>query len=220
MVSRRVPTLIKSITLVVALLALGATGRAPADSLHADDCLAAPNSPAPEGSWWYYRLDWPTQRKCWYLRAPDRSLRRGTATTAAPLRSTRFRFRPQHPTDGLPISLDPSDTASPSSRVNLLPVKTPTSEAITGKIGKLVQQSAQQGSAPPPTEAPASQATPLSQSGNEAGERLAAPTTGPDPVPEGAAGQAQPATAIATNTAAASAPDVSERGGGGSELGH
>ena len=212
--SRRVPTLIKSITLVVALLTLDA----PANSLHADDCLAAPNSPAPEGSWWYYRLDWPTQRKCWYLRAPDRSLRRGTATTAAPLRSTRVRFGRRHPTDDLPISVDPSDTASLSSRVDLLPVKTPTSEAITGTIGKLVQQSAQQGSAPPPTEAPASQATPLSQPGNEAGERLAAPTTGPDPVPEGAAVQAQHVTAIPTNTAADSASDVAERTAGGSKL--
>ena len=217
MVPTRVPTLIK-VTLVVALLTLGATAPAPANSLHADDCLAAPNSPAPEGSWWYYRLDWPAQRKCWYLRAPDRSLRRGTATTAAPLRSTRVRFGHRHSTDGLPISVDPSDTASRSSRVDLLPVKTPTSEAITGTIGKLVQQSAQQGSAPPPTEAPASQATPLSQPGNEAGERLAAPTTGPDPVPEGAAVQAQHVTAIPTNTAADSASDVAERAAGGSKL--
>ena len=217
MVSRRVPTLIK-VTLVVALLTLGATVPAPANSLHADECLAAPNSPAPEGSWWYYRLDWPTQRKCWYLRAPDRSLRRGTATAATPLRSTRVRFGRRHSTDGLPISVDPSDTASLSSRVDLLPVKTPTSEAITGTIGKLVQQSAQQGSAPPPTEAPASQATPLSQPGNEAGERLAAPTTGPDPVPEGAAVQAQHVTTIPTNTAADSASDVAERAAGGSKL--
>ena len=141
-------------------LTLGATVPAPANSLHADDCLAAPNSPAPEGSWWYYRLDWPTQRKCWYLRAPDRSLRRGTATTAAPLRSTGVRFGHRHSIDSLPTSVDPSDTASSSSRVDLLPVKTPTSEAITGTIGKLVQR-AQQGSAPPPTEAPASQATPF-----------------------------------------------------------
>jgi hypothetical protein len=218
MVSRRVPTLIKSITLVVPLLTLGATVRAPANSLHADDCLAAPNSPAPEGSWWYYRLDWPTQRKCWYLHAPDRSLGRGTATTATPLRSTRVRFGRRHPIDGLPISVDPSDTASPSSRVDFLSVKTPTLEAITGTVGKLVQQSAQQGSAPPPTQTPASQATPLSQAANEAGERLAAPTTGPDPVLEGAAVQAQHVTATPIDTAADSASDVAERAAGSSKL--
>jgi hypothetical protein len=215
MVSGRVPTLIKSITLVVPLLTLGATVRAPADSLHPDDCLAAPNSPAPEGNWWYYRLDWPTQRKCWYLRAPDRSLR-GTATAATPLRSTRARFGHRHSTDGLPISVDPGDTALPSSR--LLSVKTPTFDAITGTVGKPVQQSAQQGSAPPPTEAPASQATPLSQAGNDAGERLVAPTTGSDPVPAGAAAQAPHVNSTPTNTAVDSASDVAERAAGGSKL--
>ena len=148
--------------------------------------------PLPQGTRWYYRLDWPTQRKCWYLRAPDRSLRRGTATAAAPLRSTPVRFGRRHSADGLPISVDPADTASPSSRVDMLSVKTPTSEAITGTVGKLVQQSVQQdASAPPPTETPASQASPLSQAGNEAPGRLVAPTTGPDPVPAGAAVQAQ-----------------------------
>ena len=201
MVSRRVSTLIKSIMLVVPLLTLGATVRAPANSLQADDCLAAPNSPAPEGSWWYYRLDWPTQRKCWYLRALDRSLRRGTATTATLLRSTRVRFGRRHSTDGLQISVDPSDTALPSSR--LLSVKTPTLEAITGTVGKPVQQSVQQdASAPPPTETPASLATPLSQAGNEARGRFVAPTAGPDPVPEGAAVQAPHVNSTTTNTAA------------------
>ena len=42
----------------------------PSPTARADDCLAAPNSPAPQGSHWYYRLDWATQRKCWYVRAP------------------------------------------------------------------------------------------------------------------------------------------------------
>ena len=44
---------------------------APTSTARAKDCLAAPNSPAPEGRWWYYRLDWPTQRKCWYLVIQD-----------------------------------------------------------------------------------------------------------------------------------------------------
>ena len=33
----------------------------------ANECLAAPDSLAPAGSHWYYRLERPTQRKCWYL---------------------------------------------------------------------------------------------------------------------------------------------------------
>ena len=208
MVSRRVPSLIKSITLVVSLLTLGATVRAPANSLHADDCLAAPNSPAPEGSWWYYRLDWPTQRKCWYLRAPDRSLRRGTATAAAPLRSTPIPFGRRHSAaDGPPISVDPGDAASPPPRVEL-PVKSPTSEAITG-----VQQSVQQDvSTPPPTETPASQAS------NEAAGPPVTATARPDPVLAGPAGQAQDSVAILSNTPADSASNDAERHAGSHEL--
>lgn len=114
--------------------------------------------------------------------------------------------------------MGPSDPASPSYRVDLLPVETPTSEAIAGTVSKFVQQSAQQDSAQLPTETPASQATPLSQAGNEAGERLAAPTTGPDPVPEGAVVQAQHVTATPTNTTSDSASDVAERAAGGSKL--
>src|SRR6516225_9695350 len=109
-----------SIPFIATLLIVGLGVSAPTSTARAKDCLAAPNSPAPEGSWWYYRLDWPTQRKCWYLRAPDRSLRRGTATAATPLRSTRVRFGRRHSIDGLPISVDPSDMGSPSSRVDLL----------------------------------------------------------------------------------------------------
>ena len=55
-----------SIALVATLLMTGVGVTVPA---RADECLAAPNSPAPQGSHWYYRLDWGTQRKCWYLRA-------------------------------------------------------------------------------------------------------------------------------------------------------
>ncbi len=36
-------------------------------ALSADECLAGPNSPSPPGSHWYYRLEHPSQRKCWYL---------------------------------------------------------------------------------------------------------------------------------------------------------
>jgi hypothetical protein len=35
----------------------------------ADDCLAKPNAPSPQGSHWYYRVDRATHRECWYLGA-------------------------------------------------------------------------------------------------------------------------------------------------------
>ena len=36
----------------------------------ADDCLANPNGPTPQGQHWYYRIDHANNgRQCWYLRA-------------------------------------------------------------------------------------------------------------------------------------------------------
>ncbi len=43
----------------------------PTNPVRADECLVAPNSPAPEGSHWYFRTDRAKQRKCWYLRTLD-----------------------------------------------------------------------------------------------------------------------------------------------------
>jgi hypothetical protein len=36
----------------------------------ANDCLTAPNASSPLGQHWYYRIDLPNNRKCWYLHAP------------------------------------------------------------------------------------------------------------------------------------------------------
>jgi len=33
-----------------------------------ESCLLAPNTPAPQGSHWYYRTDANSQKKCWHLR--------------------------------------------------------------------------------------------------------------------------------------------------------
>jgi hypothetical protein len=43
-------------------LASGATTEA------ADNCLAAPNGTTPDGGHWYYRIDRPTKRHCWYIK--------------------------------------------------------------------------------------------------------------------------------------------------------
>ena len=34
----------------------------------ADECLSAPKGQTPEGSHWYYRIEHPSNRHCWYLR--------------------------------------------------------------------------------------------------------------------------------------------------------
>ncbi|KIZ47567.1 MULTISPECIES: hypothetical protein [Rhodopseudomonas] len=54
---------------VAAGVALPAITAAPA--LAADECLAKPNAPAPQGSHWYYRTDRTQNRKCWYVRGID-----------------------------------------------------------------------------------------------------------------------------------------------------
>jgi hypothetical protein len=38
------------------------------ETVAADDCLAGPKGPTPAGSHWYYRIEHPTKRHCWYLR--------------------------------------------------------------------------------------------------------------------------------------------------------
>jgi hypothetical protein len=40
----------------------------------ADECQAAPNAAAQAGSHWYYRVERPTQRKCWYIGEAGRAV--------------------------------------------------------------------------------------------------------------------------------------------------
>ena len=63
----QIPRPFASIALVATLLISAVGVTAPPTTARADDCLTAPNSPAPQGSRWYYHLDRATQRKCWYL---------------------------------------------------------------------------------------------------------------------------------------------------------
>ena len=65
----RVPMPTGSIALIAMFLLCGLGFVAAADIARADDCLTAPNSPAPVGSHWYYHMDQANQRKCWYLHA-------------------------------------------------------------------------------------------------------------------------------------------------------
>jgi hypothetical protein len=77
--SGEIPRPLGSIALVATLLVSGVGVGAPANIAGADACLTAPNSPAPQGSHWYYRLDWATQHKCWYLRAPGQPAQQAAA---------------------------------------------------------------------------------------------------------------------------------------------
>ncbi len=50
----------------------------------ADECLAAPNGPSPEGSHWYYRLERGTKRHCWYLRDESQKSSQSASSSVAP----------------------------------------------------------------------------------------------------------------------------------------
>jgi hypothetical protein len=56
---------------VVAVLLVASAGVSlnPADARAEANCLAAPGAQAQPGRHWFYRIDRPQQRKCWYLRA-------------------------------------------------------------------------------------------------------------------------------------------------------
>jgi hypothetical protein len=50
----------------------------------ADNCVAAPTGVAPQGGHWYYRIDWPTKRHCWYVRVErEKPLRLAPQDSAA-----------------------------------------------------------------------------------------------------------------------------------------
>jgi hypothetical protein len=82
----------------------------------ADTCLTAPNSPAPQGSHWYYRLERPSLRKCWRLVQKDRK-EQSAATQTAP--------QPADATAAAPppaASIPPARMALPDVRPTLEPL--------------------------------------------------------------------------------------------------
>lgn len=76
---------------LVALVLLSLAGATVlAATAHAQDCLVAPNSPAREGTRWFYRLDRATQHKCWYMRALDQPTQQAAAANKPALAARTF----------------------------------------------------------------------------------------------------------------------------------
>ena len=66
----------------------------------ADDCLAKPNEPTPQGQHWYYRIDHANNgRQCWYLRAAIGRVQKTSRQTEPNL------------TDAMAQTIDGADTA-------------------------------------------------------------------------------------------------------------
>ena len=142
----RIPRPIGLIALVSTLFLAGASVSMPVDVARADDCLAAPNSPAPPGSHWYYRMDWAKQRKCWYLRAPGQPSQQAaaqvepeaapSASVAAPSIATPVAAAPV----GAANSATPGDGAASLPRVKMLSVKRQPAPTISATTNEPLRQ--------------------------------------------------------------------------------
>jgi hypothetical protein len=202
-----------SIALVAALLVWRCAGVGVlTNTASADDCLTAPNSPAPAGSHWYFRPDRAKQRNCWHLHAPDQPPQPAGAQTTSDVPATHTAFKkPATASPSAPISTSPGDSAAPP----LPPVKPQRAPMSSATMDQPILQSAQKGS--PATsipEAPAPQASPSSQTGTQGAEPApATATVRPDP-PAVAAVKAQEPAPVSSEsirpTADARASDDAE----------
>jgi hypothetical protein len=94
-----------------------------------DQCLVAPNSAPPSGSHWYYRLEHPSQRKCWYIgpegrevRSASPKIRAAVKTTGSPAASAAGeQQKPSEQIEGPPMPALPAiaagDPATPEALV-------------------------------------------------------------------------------------------------------
>jgi len=106
----------------------------------ADECLAAPNAAAPAGSHWYYRLERPTQRKCWYLGDAGRAIHAASpnprAAAKAPAAAVQAAVDQSTPAE--PNEPDMPQTPSAGAPSNTAPTvafvaRTPESTAAAGE---------------------------------------------------------------------------------------
>src|SRR5262249_21212946 len=121
-----------------------------------------PNSTAPAGSHWYYHVDKATQRKCWYIRATDRSAQPASDQSSSEQASSDQASSDQDSSNpaSLPpapaisaekpaaasasgtISISPGDGTPPLPHSKVVPVK-PKRSAISGATAnQALQQNA------------------------------------------------------------------------------
>jgi hypothetical protein len=94
--------------LIMPLASISATAQtSPADPA-ADECKAKPDSPAPSGSHWYYRVNRTDQRHCWYLGPEGRKVRSQAREDAAPARTPARENPPEMMTRTMPAQTEPA----------------------------------------------------------------------------------------------------------------
>ena len=124
-----------SIAVVAALLLVSTSVELRTSTARAEDCHAAPNASAPQGQHWYYRIDRPDRRKCWYLHAtitlPNRPAKR------AELHSVSTAV-------GVPISRSLAESAPLLPRTPTLAVELQPTLIVSAAPAEPIQQSAPQ----------------------------------------------------------------------------
>ena len=213
----RIPRPIRSIALVFTLFAAGAgIGSVAANIARADDCLTAPNSTTPQGSHWYYRMDWANQRKCWYLRAPGEAsqqraqrVRPDAASTAQSTPAPDAGSPAAVAQAGAPRLATPNEDVAPAPRLKILSVKPRSARTLSAPTAEPARTSAPDAStAPPVSAARAPQASALPSSPQRSGPA----TAWPDPAP------AMAAMAVASDNAGAASPRREADAGMSAEL--
>jgi hypothetical protein len=91
--------------LILPLASISATAQTRVAEPAADECKAKPDSPAPAGSHWYYRVNRTDQRHCWYLGPEGRKLRSQAREDTA---RTPARENPPEMTRTMPAQMEPA----------------------------------------------------------------------------------------------------------------
>jgi hypothetical protein len=158
--------------------AVSAIALAPAHAAPGETCLAAPKGVAPQGSHWYYRIDRPSQRKCWYVAEEGRKIVQRSAARTAPQHAD-----PADEDDAAPALVAATPAAAPvaaSPSVNDEPQ--PAAEALAPKITTLITRNVSNAdqSSPPATDV--AQAVPAGSAQSAAAPNTSSPATAEAPV--------------------------------------
>jgi hypothetical protein len=154
--------------LPIAALTLAASSIAfapAANAAPAEACLSAPKGVAPQGSHWYYRIERPSQRKCWYLAEKGRRI----AQRAAPKSAPQAQVDEEPDTDSAPTATAASAPAAPAASTPSVPAAEPQ-PVITTLVTRNVSNIEQMAQAPSVPDSTRPAATPSVSSSTMATE--------------------------------------------------
>jgi len=130
------------VAVVAALVLLAGSVEMRTNKAYASDCVAAPGAAAPSGQHWYYRIDRPNHRRCWYLHATLPLQHR-------PVIKHAEEHRGMSAAAGVPMLQSIDDDAAGTAPLATLAAKPKLAAFISTTAEELNQQAAQQEGDPP-----------------------------------------------------------------------